>query len=196
MTIEPHTDSRSDRILDVAMELANENGFDAVRLRDLAQRAEVALGTVYRRFGSKEDILAAVLERMVSQFHEAVTLAPVPGANPVERLGAFFTLATQALAEQPKLASALFRSVASGEPAVADRVLRYRATMTEILLIVWNGEVSSVRPPEGRLQLVRMLQNLWFAEMVGWTGGLQDADAVIEEIQSAIAWLCDHEEAR
>ena len=55
-------DDKTRRIVKVAMELAERDGYDAVRLRDLAKRANVALGTVYRRFESKEDILFACLE--------------------------------------------------------------------------------------------------------------------------------------
>lgn len=195
MTSTPANDARFDRILDVAIELANEQGYAAVRLRDLAARADVALGTVYRRFGSKEDILAAVLERMVEQFSDAVASAPVPGSTPAERLGAFFALASQALSEQPKLAAAVFRTVASGEPEIAARVLRYRETMDQILLTVWQGEAPHGAPSPDLRRRVRMLQSVWFAELVGWTGGVQDVDSVIDQVQAAIELLCNPEEA-
>ena len=154
--------------------------------------------TVYRRFGTKEDILSAALQRTVEQFHEAVTLAPVPGANPRERLGAFFTIATGALAEEPKLAAALFRSVASGVPEIAHRVLRYRTVMAEILLMVWHG---TTQPPgdcpeavETEMWVARVLQNLWFAEMVGWTGGLHSSDEVQEQMIRAVHALVPEED--
>ena len=54
---------RSDAILDVAIELAEEGGFDNVRQRDVAAQAGVALGTLYKRFRSKEMLLVATLER-------------------------------------------------------------------------------------------------------------------------------------
>ncbi len=53
----------NERIFDVAIELAEEGGYDNVRQRDVAARAGVALGTLYKRFRSKEDILSAALER-------------------------------------------------------------------------------------------------------------------------------------
>lgn len=190
MTGTTDSDPRTDRILDVAIELAEADGYDAVRLRDLAERADVALGTVYRRFESKEDILAAALERMVLQFQEAVSLAPVPGDSSEARLGTFFTIATQALAERPKLAAALLRTVASGEPHVAARVLRYRDTMNEILLLVLRGgEPTRVPATEEELTFCRMMQNQWFAEMVGWTGGLQDLDTVVDHVLDALRRL-------
>jgi len=46
-------------ILDAAAELAEQGGYDKVRLRDVAKRANVALATLYKRFPSKETLLAA-----------------------------------------------------------------------------------------------------------------------------------------
>ena len=56
-------EERARRIVDSAVELAEEGGFEGVRLRDVASHAGVALGTLYRRFRSKEDLLIAALER-------------------------------------------------------------------------------------------------------------------------------------
>ena len=50
---------RRDRVIDAAMQLAAEGGYDAVQMRDVATKADVALGTVYRYFGSKDPLLAA-----------------------------------------------------------------------------------------------------------------------------------------
>ena len=52
-------EERARRIVDSAVELAEQGGFEAVRLRDVAAHAGVALGTLYRRFRSKEDLLVA-----------------------------------------------------------------------------------------------------------------------------------------
>jgi AcrR family transcriptional regulator len=44
---------RHRRILDATISLASEGGFDAVQMRAVAERADVALGTLYRYFPSK-----------------------------------------------------------------------------------------------------------------------------------------------
>ena len=54
-------DERSTRIVQTAIHLAEEGGYEAVRLRDVAHHAHVALGTLYKRFRSKEDMLIAAL---------------------------------------------------------------------------------------------------------------------------------------
>lgn len=182
-------DERTDRILDVAMELAELDGYDAVRLRDLAERADVALGTVYRRFGSKEDILAAALERLVGQFQQMIDLTPIPGDSPVERLDAFFAISTQAMAARPKLAAALLRTVASGIPELADRVLRYHAAVQDILGVILRGGRRAEPLDAEEDEICRLLQNLWFAEMVGWTGGLYPAEVVETRMRGAVRRL-------
>ena len=49
--------ARLTRMLEVTAELALEGGWDAVQMREVAHRAEVALGTLYRYFPSKEYLL-------------------------------------------------------------------------------------------------------------------------------------------
>ena len=51
--------ARRERVVRAALELAAEGGYDAVQMRDVASRSEVALGTIYRYFSSKDHLLAA-----------------------------------------------------------------------------------------------------------------------------------------
>ncbi len=179
-------DERTERIINVALEMAEEDGYDAVRLRDLAARADVALGTVYRRFSSKEDILAGVLDHVVGAFRDAVVASPIEGDTVADRICTFLELSTAALAQRPKLAGAMMRTVASGVPEIAERVLRYRDTMTEIVVVVARGAHIPEDPPtENELLLAHLVQDVWFAAMVGWTGGLHSAEDVVTQSQRA-----------
>ena len=78
-------EERSRRIVDSAVELAEQGGFEAVRLRDVASRAGVALGTLYRRFRSKEDLLLAALHQELGDLRERVEHRPPEGDTPLER---------------------------------------------------------------------------------------------------------------
>lgn len=183
-------DERTDRILQVAMELAEHDGYEAVRLRDVAAKAEVALGTVYRRFSCKEDLLAAALNLQVSAFEQAIRLRPIPGDTPRDRLTTLFSLATGALAERPKLASAMLRTVSSGVPDLAHRVTQYHGTMTGIILAVYRGEdIDAEGATDTERLLATMLQNIWFAALVGWTGGLHDTATVVEQVTAGMDLL-------
>jgi len=191
MDLEEPTDERTDRIIQVAMELAEKDGFDAVRLRDLAAKAEVALGTVYRRFSCKEDILAAALDRQVSAMHQVIVGGGMfPGNTPEQRLHGLFEQVTDVMAERPKLAAAMLRTVASGVPELAERVMRYHGKMTEIILHVYRGGIPNDEfPSEDELIIARLLQNIWFGALVGWTGGMHGVDTVIAQVDVATRLL-------
>ncbi len=50
---------RRKRILDATLALASKGGYEAVQMRTVAQRADVALGTLYRYFPSKIHLLVS-----------------------------------------------------------------------------------------------------------------------------------------
>src|SRR5579864_5401115 len=54
---------RRKRILDATLALASKGGYDAVQMRAVAERADVALGTLYRYFPSKIHLLVSALAR-------------------------------------------------------------------------------------------------------------------------------------
>jgi AcrR family transcriptional regulator len=76
-----------ERILRAAHELFAERGAD-VRMEEIAQRAEVGVGTIYRRFPSKEQLLDEV--RAAACLHTRISLLRAAGAaaHPLDRLRA------------------------------------------------------------------------------------------------------------
>jgi AcrR family transcriptional regulator len=58
---------RERRILDAAVSLFRTHGYRAVRLEDLAEQAEVSVGTVYNYYRTKGDILIAVVTLEVEE---------------------------------------------------------------------------------------------------------------------------------
>ena len=70
------------RVLDAAREVFAEQGVDAP-VTEIADRAGVGVGTIFRRFPTKDDLLVAVVEQRTEQLIEAADLAlesPDPGA--------------------------------------------------------------------------------------------------------------------
>jgi AcrR family transcriptional regulator len=50
-----------DRILDIVVELLESEGYDAVQLREVARRARTSLATIYKRYGTRDELILAAL---------------------------------------------------------------------------------------------------------------------------------------
>ena len=59
--------NRTERILAAATDLFREQGYDAVRIEDIAEIAEVSVGTFYNYFQTKGDILVAIVSVEVEE---------------------------------------------------------------------------------------------------------------------------------
>ncbi|MET7767807.1 helix-turn-helix domain-containing protein [Nocardia sp. NPDC005366] len=79
-------------LLDAAHLLVREHGVDALTMDELAKRAGVGKGTVFRRFGSRSGLMRALLDHSERKYQAAFMFGPPPlgpGAPPVQRLVAF-----------------------------------------------------------------------------------------------------------
>jgi AcrR family transcriptional regulator len=80
------------RILDAAAGLIGERGFDRVTIDDIAERAGVAKGTVFHRFGNRAGLAVGLLDERERRFQDRLLTGPPPlgpGAPPEERLVTF-----------------------------------------------------------------------------------------------------------
>jgi AcrR family transcriptional regulator len=64
---------RLGRILDACAELLDEVGYDALSTRAVAERADVAIGSVYRFFGNKRALADALAVRNLDRYADRVT---------------------------------------------------------------------------------------------------------------------------
>lgn len=188
-------DDRAQRIVDTAVALAERDGYQAVRLRDVAATAQVALGTVYKRFASKEEILIAALEQENEKLVAKIGKKPVPGDSSIERVRFVFNALTKGLLRRPNLAKALVRALASGDPNITERVASFHAVITALVMAAIRGEaVTSVSEWGGdsdelERTIASILQNVWFSSFVGWAGGLHDAQQVLSDTEKAAQLL-------
>ena len=71
-----------DRILEAALEMFSQKGYEGTNLRELAASLGLVKSAMYRHFESKEEIWNALLDRMIAYYGErfgsAEHLPPVP----------------------------------------------------------------------------------------------------------------------
>jgi AcrR family transcriptional regulator len=101
-------------ILQAALDLFRDRGFDVTTMRDIAKAAKVATGAAYYYFPSKEAIVAAYYEQ-VQRLHAEKVREELRGKSGLrERLGVVLHSKLEILKDDRKFLGALFRY--TGDP--------------------------------------------------------------------------------
>lgn len=129
----PRSRAAHDAILDAAIALTREVGFDALAMDAIATRAGVGKATVYRRWKTKEALIAEALERLVRA-------VPVPDTGSVEDDLLTVMRGTMRMYQDPAttallsgLVAAMARSAAIAAAVRTGFVAARRDAMTRVL---------------------------------------------------------------
>ena len=185
-TLTQNQAARRGRVIRAAMELAAEGGYDAVQMRDVAARAEVALGTIYRYFSSKDHLLAACQVEWASLIERRLQTRPLKGATPADRVAEVVARAYRALEKAPELTAALLTAISSRDPAVADCQREMSRIMGSVLRSAMDGVDDDVAGGAARV-----LSHVWFTALMGWVNGWHTMGPVPDEVERAAHLLLD-----
>ena len=130
--VAPPADATSERILDAALEEAARSGMANVTMDAVARRARVGRMTVYRRFGDREGLVAALGVRETRRCLAALDAATDPAQPIAEQVAEGFVTALRLVAEHPLLAR-----LARAEPDVLLETLNARRGGTAALAIAY-----------------------------------------------------------
>jgi AcrR family transcriptional regulator len=182
--------ARRQRVVDAAISLALEGGYDAVQMRDVAARADVAMGTVYRYFTSKDHLLAAALVHWVGQLDARLAQAPAEGDSPAERVIDALDRALRSMGRQPQLVAAVFTALASPDPAAIECQQQVSMLMEGII----TRAIGEPRPAD-LSDRARILGHVWYSALVGWVNGWSNMSRVHDELAVAVGLLLPAEVA-
>jgi TetR/AcrR family transcriptional regulator, cholesterol catabolism regulator len=192
----PHADAlratqlaRRKRIVAAALDLAAQGGYDAVQMRDVAARARVALGTLYRYFSSKDQLLAFTWTDWSQELQEHLWRHPLRGASRADRIMDFVRRVTRALEREPMLASALVKSMLSPDLSAEEPRKEVGAVMGRVV----EEELASLRPID-REGIRDILGQVWYANLLLWVSGRIQVSRLYENMETACRLLISHHE--
>lgn len=108
-------DRTKERIVDKALELFREHGYEATTMRMVAEAAGVSLGNAYYYFASKDQLLAAFY-REVHEAHVAAARPRLAKARTLhDRLLAVMTAKLEVIEPYHRFSALMFRSAADPE---------------------------------------------------------------------------------
>jgi AcrR family transcriptional regulator len=176
---------RRKRILDATLALASKGGYDAVQMRTVAERADVALGTLYRYFPSKIHLLVSGLAREFEQTQEKLERRPIPGDSPYERMLYVLGRITRSMQREPMLTEAMTRAFMFADPSAAAEVNAVARLMEQILTrAMHDGE-----PSADDKAIARVIGDVWLSNLVAWVTRRASADDVSNHLELAARLL-------
>jgi AcrR family transcriptional regulator len=181
----PKQSDRRRRVIQAAIALATEGGYDAVQMRDVAAKARVALGTLYRYFPSKDQLLVAALGEWAEELRSKQR-AP-RGGTKADRVAAVLRGTVRALERQPKLSAAFVTALSSldaEEPGSIERAAQVYEVMSAMISTAMNGEDI-----QDRDILMRVLGQMWFAALVFWVRGWSAGNVMADDLEAAARLL-------
>ena len=141
-TLTANQAARRRRVIDAAMELATDGGYDAVQMRDVVSEAGVALGTIYRYFASKDHLLAACQVEWAREIERQLQQRPARGDTCADRVVEVLRRATRSTERRPQLTAALVTAISSSDPAVSG----CQREMTEVMAGVLSAPMDDLDP--------------------------------------------------
>lgn len=177
---------RRARVIESAMQLAREGGYDAVQMREVSARADVALGTIYRYFSSKDEILAEGLVNWVEQLRERLARRPRRGATPVEQAVDAMRAAARVDDEAAPMLRALMTSMSSPTTTVAVSSTRLHALMEGIVREAIGQPAPAGIDVDG---VCHVVAQVWSSTISRWVVGQIPAATMADDLALALRLL-------
>jgi AcrR family transcriptional regulator len=176
--------ARRDRIVDAGLVLLESRDFDQIQVKEVADEADVALGTLYHYFSSKDHLFAEVLIKWASTLRTSIGRHPLRGSSPAERLIEVMHRSVRAFQRRPQLVRLIATLSMSGDPFAAEILSRLARTTTSIYEEVLTG-VS----PERSAGIVRVVEAVLDGGLRAWAGGRMPIVDVYDHLTEAVNLL-------
>jgi AcrR family transcriptional regulator len=149
--VQERLDAQRETIVAAATRRLAEHGYSGCSVAAVAEGAGVAVGSVYRHFPTKADLVVHVFRQVVTREVEAVRAASAGLDEPAERVLAVFETFAQRALKAPRQAYAL---LAEPVDALIDAErLEFRRAFTDVVAehVAAGVRDGSLPPQDGRL---------------------------------------------
>jgi TetR/AcrR family transcriptional regulator, cholesterol catabolism regulator len=169
-------------VIDTAATLADAGGYDAVTMKDVADRSGVALATIYRWFSSKDHLLAEALLTWVDLIGADLVFRELDGDTPSERVSSIMFRVGDVVSEHPKMAAAAITALLSHDAEVLRIFDRFHESI-ERWIAVAVGDAAN------RGDVVELLEHLLFASLIALVRGRDTPESVRDRMVLAARML-------
>jgi TetR/AcrR family transcriptional regulator, cholesterol catabolism regulator len=180
-------DARRARLLAAVVDLAHEGGYDAIQIRSVSDRAGISTDTIYRYFGSRDQLVSAA----VRVWMEREFIEPAPswfeGDTPAEKLLAFNRHVWDVWERHPNMLETFVRAAhveGGSEDGLAARILGVHVPLVADAL----RDVE----PAYRADMQLMTQHFTHSSMTYVVRGHQPISEVYPQLERIVRRLAQH----
>jgi TetR/AcrR family transcriptional regulator, cholesterol catabolism regulator len=178
--------ARRDRIVDAGLALLAERDFDKIQVKDVAEAANVALGTLYHYFSSKDHLFAEVLVRWAATLRTNISRNPLRGATDAQRLTQVINRSVRAFQRQPSLARLVATLETSADPFATEILARLAHTTNDIYVEAIHDVDRATAQ-----RVVTVVDAVLASRLRSWVAGRMSITAVTDDLADAISLLLD-----
>jgi AcrR family transcriptional regulator len=154
-------------------------------MRTVAERADVALGTLYRYFPSKIHLLVSALAREIERNQERLDRRPIPGETPYERVMYVLGRTTRSMQREPMLIEAMTRAFMFADPSAANEV----NTVARLMERMFTKAMHDGEPSADEIAIARVIGDVWLSNLIRWVTRRASADDVSNHLELAARLL-------
>jgi AcrR family transcriptional regulator len=172
---------RRERIIEAGLALLRTQDHSQIQMRDVAERADVALGTVYRYFQSKDHLFAEVLAAWARRLRTNVERHPLRGETNAERLTDVLHRSVRAFQVWPQLARVVMALESSSDPFTQEIFARNNGEQNAVYSEALRG-----LSPEMTDQVVRIAGAMLDLQLRQWVVGRHSIAEVYDRLDRAV----------
>lgn len=176
---------RRKRILDATLAIASKGGYEAVQMRAVAERADVAVGTLYRYFPSKVHLLVSALGRQFERIDAKTDRSTLVGDTPYERLNFMVSRLNRAMQRNPLLTEAMTRAFVFADASAAGEVDHVGRLMDSM----FARAMADGEPTEDQYHIARVISDVWLSNLLAWLTRRASATDVSKRLELAVRLL-------
>ncbi len=178
--ITPAQAARRAKAIAAARTLAQQGGYVAVNMTDVAARSGFGRATLYRYFASKDHLLAEVTAQWGAEIITELRARPPRGRTASERVATVFERVFEVAREHPRLTEAAVTTALSADPS-ATTAWQAGAALVEGYLESALGD----EPLPEREQVGRALGYVFLSALILMTSGRVAAEEAVAQLASA-----------
>jgi AcrR family transcriptional regulator len=176
--------ARRQRLIDAGLVLLERNEYERIQVKDVAEEAGVALGTLYHYFSSKEHLFAEVLVKWAGSLRTNLVRHPLAGQTPREKLTEALHRSVRAFQHQPQLARLISSLQTSADSFAAEILQRMDQTTASVYMELLEG-----LEPEHARKVVRTAGAVLDSLLRSWSAGRLPITDLYDYLSDAIALL-------